>query len=666
MSDLSATGLRLPRPRPYAEAPVPIPRPLDEYAARAFAYLKAAGSRFYTLRLAGIATAAGALEGEMRKLDDAALANRARTSANALRRSSGFPKAATAPCMAAVREIARRKLDRRPYDVQVIGAYAMLRGYLAQMATGEGKTLTAALTASIAALSGRPVHVVTVNDYLAARDAELMTPIYAMLGLSVGIVRDGMGFEERRAAYGCDITYCTNKELAFDYLRDRIVLGQHDGDLRLKLEALDTAKPARESKLRLHGLHFAIVDEADSVLVDEARTPLIISSQSAGQLSARTANEALALARSLAPQSHFHIVPAQRTVVLTPEGRERVRIYALEHGEAWRGVVLREEFARQALSAIHLFHRDEQYIVSEGKVQIVDEQTGRVMPDRAWSEGLHQMIEVKEGCEPTPRRTTLARLTYQRFFRRYRHLCGMTGTATHVARELWSVYRLAVAVVPTHRPRQRIDLPDRVLPDDRAKWRLVTGRVRELHAKDIPVLLGTRSVAASLMASEQLADAGLDHLVLNAAQDKSEAEIVALAGQAGRITVATNMAGRGTDIHLGPGVEERGGLHVIMVERHEARRIDDQLAGRSGRQGQPGCFQAILSLDDPLIEFAMLGTISRRLCRLWRPLLGEWPARRLLRHSQRRAERIHARMRRDLLKSDDNQSKALAFTGRPE
>jgi preprotein translocase subunit SecA len=287
------------------------------------------------------------------------------------------------------------------------------------------------------------------------------------------------------------------------------------------------------------------------------------------------------------------------------------------------------------------------------------------MPDRAWSDGLHQMIEVKEGCKPSARRTTIARMTYQRFFRRYTHLSGMTGTARQVAREFWTVYRLPVVAIPTHRPRQRKNLIDRVLPTEEAKWRLAIERITELHARGVPVLVGTGSVACSLAASEHLAEAGLPHLVLNAAQDGAEAAIVAQAGEIGRITVATNMAGRGTDIHLADGVEELGGLHVIMMERHEARRIDDQLAGRSGRQGQPGCFQAILSLDDPLVDFAASRAL-RTLARATAPVLGEWPSRWLLRHAQRRAERVHAGMRKDLLKTDEKQSRTLAFSGRPE
>lgn len=662
MSD--AALIRPPLPILYAEREDAKRAPLDEFASRVLAYGVVAGSGRRARRLADIVPKADAFDGEMRALSDEALRLRARHVSVSLRRRRGFPEETVAECFAIIRELSARLSGRRHYPVQMIGAYAMIRGYLAEMATGEGKTLTAALAAGTAALAGMPVHVVTVNDYLAKRDAELTQPIYDALGLSVGVVVSGQSMQERQAAYGADITYCTNKELAFDYLRDRIVLGQRDGNLRLKLEGLQDETP-RSKKLRLRGLHFAIVDEADSVLVDEARTPLVISGEAKGEISAEAALEALELAAMLEAGTDYLLLTEQKRVVLTDAGRERVAEFAEAHGKEWRGVIVREEFARQALSALHLFHRAEEYLVRDGKVQIIDQHTGRLMPDRAWTDGLHQMIEVKEGCKPSARRTTIARMTYQRFFRRYAHLSGMTGTARQVAREFWNVYRLPVVAIPTHRPRRRKNLIDRVLPDEETKWGLAVDRIAELHARGVPVLIGTGSVACSMIASEHLANAGLPHLVLNAAQDSAEAAIVAQAGELGRITVATSMAGRGTDIHLAEGVEELGGLHVIMMERHEARRIDDQLAGRSGRQGQPGCFQAILSLDDPLVEFAA-SRAFKNLARAAAPILGERPSRWLLRHAQRRAERVHAGMRKDLLASDEKQSRTLAFSGRPE
>jgi len=658
-----AAAIRPPLPVLYAERAVPREKPLDAYASRIAAYAVAAGAGMRARRLARIVPKVDAFDAALRALDDAALRARARQVAIRLRSRRGFPEDVVAESFAVIRELSARLNDRRHYPVQVIGAYAMIRGYLAEMATGEGKTLTAALAAGTAAMAGLPVHVVTVNDYLAGRDAELTRAIYEALGLSVGVVVGGQKLEERQAAYACDVTYCTNKELAFDYLRDRIVLGQRDGNLRLKMEAIDGA--SRTAKLRLRGLSFAIVDEADSVLVDEARTPLIISGEAKGEISAETARQALDLAAGLEADADYTLITDQKRVVLTDRGSDRVADFAEDSGREWRGVIVREELARQALSALHLFQRGQEYLVRDGKVQIIDQHTGRLMPDRAWTDGLHQMIEVKESCKPSPRRTTIARMTYQRFFRRYGHLSGMTGTARQVAREFWTVYRLPVVAIPTHRPLRRTALPDLVLPTEDAKWRLAVQRITALHEKGVPVLVGTGSVNCSMTASRHLAEAGLPHLVLNAAQDGAEAAIVAEAGQRGRITIATSMAGRGTDIQLGEGVEELGGLHVIMLERHEARRIDDQLAGRSARQGQPGCFQAILSLDDPLVAFAASGLL-RPMCRNAGLIFGDGPSRWLLRHAQRRAERLHARMRRNLLQSDEKQSRTLAFSGRPE
>jgi preprotein translocase subunit SecA len=328
-------------------------------------------------------------------------------------------------------------------------------------------------------------------------------------------------------------------------------------------------------------------------------------------------------------------------------------------------VITREELARQALAAIHLFRKGEQYVVADGKIQIVDEYTGRVMPDRFWSDGLHQMIEHKEGCAQSQRRTTIARMTYQRFFRRYRRLGGMSGTLRPVARELWRVYKLPVVGIPTAKPVRRIHRPDVVVATEEEKWKHLVTRVVTLHQSGVPVLIGTRSVVASQRASEELSVAGLPHTVLNAAQDKHEAEIVAQAGQRGRITVATNMAGRGTDIHIAKDVEALGGLHVVMTERHDAQRIDLQLGGRSGRQGQPGSFEAILSLEDPLLDFP--GGLA--LSMLARAVSGTAAARigsAALRYAQRRAERIHGRMRMDLLRSDQWQMKTLAISGKSE
>jgi preprotein translocase subunit SecA len=597
-------------------------------------------------------------------LDDAALDRAVLALKFALRRSQTIDTERYAQGFAVIRELSGRILSQRHYDVQILGAYAMVKGMLAEMQTGEGKTLTATLAAGTVGLAGIPVHVVTVNDYLAQRDADHLRPLYERLGLTVGTVVSGQTPAERRAAYACDITYCTNKELAFDYLRDRIILGQKDGNLRLKLETLHAERP-RLAELRMRGLHFAIVDEADSVLIDEARTPLIISATVASDLSREAVAKALEIAQGMELGRDFALLQQDRRALLTRDGQTRVGEIAKSLDGVWRSVVAREELIRQALAALHLFRRDEQYLLRDNKVQIIDEYTGRVMPDRFWSDGLHQMVEYKEGCELSDRRATIARITFQRFFRRYKTLAGMSGTLQPVARELWSTYRLAIARIPTHRPIQRVTMPDLVLDSENEKWRTIVARTADLHARGVPVMIGTRSVAASDHASRELTAANLPHSVLNASQDDKEAQIVAKAGESGRITVATNMAGRGTDIKIVPEALAKGGLHVIMSERHDASRIDRQLAGRSGRQGEPGCFQAILSIDDALVTEAQSSLVGQALNSLLKragPKLRSW----VIDQQQRRVERLHANMRASLLRSDLTQSRLLALSGHSE
>lgn len=589
----------------------------------------------------------------------------ARDAAIDIRRSDFKDIVAIARCFAHLREVSGRMLGgKRHHDVQLVGAWSILSGMIAEMATGEGKTLTAGLAAAAVALAGTPVHVVTVNDYLARRDAELIGPLYKAVGLTVGTVVEGMELSDRQRAYDCDITYCTNKELAFDYLRDRMVLGQRSGDLRLRLDALASPR-SRVGELRLRGLHFALVDEADSVLVDEARTPLVISGQAKAENDVATIVAALALAEALEPDKHYRIMSDERRVGLTLAGRDEVTMRSAGRPGPWKSRVMREELVRQALSAIYLFHRDEDYIVFEGKVQIVDPSTGRRSKDRSWSDGLHQMIEIKEELELSEQRITIARMTYQRFFRRYGRLAGMTGTTSQVAGELWRVYRLPVAHIPTHKPSRRVCRPDLVLPTAEEKWQRIVARVHELHATGAPVLVGTSSVAASEQASARFAAVGLVHQVLNAAQHADEAAIVARAGEVGRITVVTSMAGRGTDIPLGPGAAERGGLHIIISERQEARRIDDQLAGRAARQGEPGHIEAILSLEDALLAKdgpPMLRSLSAALS----ALLAARGRVLAITLAQKHAERLHNTMRMRLLKSERNSQKTLAFAGRAE
>jgi preprotein translocase subunit SecA len=563
-----------------------------------------------------------------------------------------------AQAFALVREAAARTIGQRHFDVQLVGGWAMLNGMVAEMETGEGKTITATLTAATAALAGRAVHVITVNDYLAERDAESMGPVFRALGISVGCVKQGMDPEARRAAYRCDVTYCSNKEIAFDYLRDRMVLGGRPRSIAMKMEALSGAGVGQ--RLLLRGLQFAIVDEADSVLVDEARTPLILSAEARQTQEEVLHEQALALARQL-DDGDFEI--RDNGVEISEQGLDRLEELCEPLKGVWRGPRRREQLVRQALSALHVFQRDKHYLVRDGKVVIIDENTGRLMPDRSWEQGLHQLIEIKEACEVTGRRETLARISYQRFFRRYVHLSGMTGTASEVASELWAVYRLRVATIPCNKPSRRARCADRVFGRSELKWRAVVERIRQLRADGVPVLVGTRSVAASEKLARLLEEAQLPFRLLNARQDRDEAEIVARAGDPGCVTVATNMAGRGTDIKLAPGIAELGGLHVIATELNDSARIDRQLFGRCGRQGDPGSCEAILAIEEDLVA-SFMPLAAARLRHLDRlPLaLGK----SVFAAAQWRAERAHSRMRRDLLDLDDYLGDVLAFSGRGE
>ncbi len=580
----------------------------------------------------------------------------------------GWNRDLAVQAFAMVRETSRRVLGMRHFPSQLIGGWVLFNGKLAEMATGEGKTLTATLPACTAAMAGVPVHVVTANDYLAARDAELMRPVYEALGVSVGVVLEEMDFDARRAAYACDVTYCTNKQVAFDYLRDRVERGSAASRLQLDLERLYD-DPSQRSRLMLRGLCFAIVDEADSVLVDEARTPLILSRAADGGEAQPCYREALALAARLAADEDYRLLAREREVRLTERGRERVAELAEPLGGVWTWRRRREELVSQALAAEHLFIRDRQYVVREGKVQIVDDSTGRVMADRSWERGLHQMVEAKEGCELSDQKETLARISYQRFFRRYLKLAGMTGTGREVARELGEVYGLSAVEIPTHRPSRRVARPERIYARIEDKLTAISRAVAEESARGRPVLVGTRSVLMSERIGEMLEAAGLRAQILNARQDSEEARVVAEAGEPGRVTVATNMAGRGTDIHLADGVDERGGLHVIVTARNEAARIDRQLIGRCARQGDAGSYQMFACLEDEIPTRFYPAPLRRALALLaWYPegRMPTWLGRLLLDLAQAAMERRHERMRRQLEREDERLADVLAFTGRLE
>ena len=581
----------------------------------------------------------------------------------------GFTPELVGQSFALVREVAARTLGQRHYDVQLMAAWALVQGRLAEMATGEGKSLTATLAASTVALAGIPVHIITVNDYLATRDAQAMAPLYQFLGLSIGTVVQGVPSEARRQAYACDITYCTNKDLAFDYLRDRVALAKNGGRLSMAVDAL-RGGPAAAPSLLLRGLFYAIVDEADSVFIDEARTPLILSANVDGQHELEMHQTALAFARRLQGTQDYRFDERERHIELSDSGKARLAELAAQHLGVWTSLRGRHELVTQALSALLLFHLDKQYVVTEGKVQIVDEFTGRIMPDRSWERGLHQMIEAKEGCQLSARRETLARITYQRLFRRYVRLAGMTGTAREVASEVWAVYGLPSVTIPLNRPLRRRHIARRLYATGAQRWRAVADAVLRVSQREArPVLIGTRSVAASEQLSQVLSARGIAHALLNAKQDQDEADVVAAAGVAGRVTVATNMAGRGTDIKLDAEVAARGGLHVILTECHGSGRIDRQLFGRCARQGDPGSCETIVALDDEIfrVHAAPLVALGQRLGLAREGRCGPaWLLAALRWLAQARAERQDSRIRRATLKMDRRLEKTLAFTGRHE
>jgi len=582
-------------------------------------------------------------------------------------RRRGFCDDLVARGFALTREVSRRTTGMRHYRSQIRAGLVMLEGAIAEMETGEGKTLAVTLPATLVAMAGVPVHVITVNDYLAHRDAGQMRPIFEFFGLSVGEVIGKTTAEDRQRAYRCDIAYCANNEIVFDYLRDRLVLGSSTSNAHLAFEHLYGGR-SRLPRLFLDGLRFAIVDEADSVLIDETRTPLILSAPGTAGARPDVVHQALELGRSLEVEEHFTIDRVKLRIDLTGAGQEAITQGAAGLDGVWASARLRNQLVRQAIAAAQFYLRDRHYVVRDGKVLIVDQHTGRIMPGRTWSEGMHQFVEAKEGCEITPDPNTLARISYQSFFRRYIALSGMTGTAREVSDELWSVYGLRVVRVAPRVASRRRFLGRHVLPCAADKWREVVEAVATAHESGIPVLVGTSNVATSELVSEMLTEAGLAHAVLNAKQDHAEADIIARAGLRGRITVATNMAGRGTDIRLHADVAELGGLRVVLTEYHDAARIDRQLVGRCARQGDPGSYVVIASLDDAIISDggSILATVGAKLLRLCPSfvtrIFGPW----IMRRAQVTVECRHSKMRQRLLRADQALNSRLAFAGRPE
>ncbi|WP_047998980.1 preprotein translocase subunit SecA [Lactiplantibacillus herbarum] len=480
---------------------------------------------------------------------------------------------------AAVREGAKRVLGLYPFHVQILGGLVLHQGDIAEMKTGEGKTLTATMPVYLNAISGQGVHVVTVNEYLSARDATEMGDLYNWMGMSVGINGAEKSPEEKREAYNADITYSTNGEIGFDYLRDNMVVYREDMVQR--------------------PLNFAIIDEVDSILIDEARTPLIISGQADGTTGMY--KRADRFAKTLTKEEDYKVDLESKTVALLDEGiRKAEKYFGLENLYDTDNTAL-NHYLDEALRANYIMLKDKDYVISDGQALIVDSFTGRIMDGRRFSDGLHQAIEAKEHVEIQEETKTMANITYQNLFRMYKKLSGMTGTAKTEQEEFREIYNMEVITIPTNRPMQRDDRSDLLYPTLQSKFNAVVNEIQELHKKGQPMLIGTVAVETSEYLSHRLDEVGIPHVVLNAKNHAKEADIVASAGQRGAVTIATNMAGRGTDIKLGPGVKEAGGLAVIGTERHESRRIDNQLRGRAGRQGDPGMSQFYLSLEDDLM-----------------------------------------------------------------
>ena len=567
---------------------------------------------------------------------------------------------------ALVREVAFRQIGEKPFPVQIAGALALERGCVAEMATGEGKTLTCTLPVTIAGWRGRGCHVITVNDYLARRDAEWMGRIYRFCGLSVAYIEQQTPPDERKAAYLADVTYCTNKEVTADFLRDRLVLGRLWGLSSALLAKI--AGGGRDSTNRLvqRGLHYAVVDEADSILIDEAVTPLIISGEGVNSEQTASFQQAADIASQLEPETDYRIDHRYRDIELTRRGESRLEELTGHLGGIWKGPRRRWEMVNQALTAKELYLKDKHYVIDDDKIVIVDEFTGRMMPDRTWRDGLHQAIEAKEAVQINPPKDTYARISFQRFFRMYHKLSGMTGTAAEAASEFWQIYQLPVVRIPTNRPCVRANLPTLVLSTDDRKWARIVQEVRWIHEVGRPILIGTRSVKASEHLSQMLATQGLDHQVLNAIYHRQEAQIVAEAGQQGKITVATNMAGRGTDIKLGRGVAKLGGLHVIAAEPNESARIDRQLFGRGARQGDPGSAQGIFSLEDEVVSrYAsnIAGYLKKRYARA-QDDISSVLVRSVFSLAQYQAERLALSRRKSVLKTDHWLDEQLGFAGK--
>jgi preprotein translocase subunit SecA len=608
----------------------------------------------------------GAFEPEIMKLSDSEL--RKRSLSLKYRARSREPLAKLLPeAFALVREAGRRTLGMRHFDVQLLGGIAMHNRSIAEMQTGEGKTLTATLPMYLESLAGKGAHLATVNDYLARRDADWMRPLYQALGVTVGVIETPMMTAARREAYACDVTYGTAKEFGFDFLRDRLLLRRASEGMLDTLGGMlgPTGGGGGEQPVQ-RTAHFVLVDEADSILIDEARTPLIISALPTEEerIAADCHRWSAAAVPEFVEDDHYEFDHDKQTVELNADGRQLVRSLPKPRELDAIGLFTMYEYIERAIKVNRVFTLDRHYVVRNGEIVIVDEFTGRLAEGRKWRAGIHQAVEAKEKVEVTVATGQAARITIQDFFLRYPRMAGMTGTAASSAGELRRIYRLRVVPIPTNRPAIREKLPSRIFGTAEAKWAAIVQEVLETHADGRPILIGTRSIDKSELLSTLLKQAGVVHKILNANKIAEEAEIIAKAGERGKVTVSTNMAGRGTDIKLGGGVADIGGLLVICTEMHDSARIDRQLIGRCGRQGDPGTWRQFLALDDDILLNGFGPKRSKRL-----KALGEHQAEGLdnyagvFRKAQQRIERKHFRDRRVLMYYEKERRKTHEHLG---
>ena len=573
-------------------------------------------------------------------------------------RSGGMSDSNIVEALAIAREFIRRTLQLEPYPQQMACAGALTRGCVAEMDTGEGKTIAAFLAAAVFGLAGRCVHIVTSNDYLANRDAEQVRPALEALGLTVGVVTGSVPVSPRRTAYAADVVYVSSKEVCFDYLRDGLARTFLTGSstLATKLGRLLGAAARDDAQPLQRVLDVAIIDEIDSVLIDEATTPLLISANRNGDISEQTARQALEMAAALEFGSDFTVDPHGLMPMLTLRGERRLEKQAAALTGPWRVRLIRNELLRAAVAAIHTLKRDHHYLVRDGKIVLIDQQNGRTMPDRHLNQSLSLMVEVKEGCAMSGERKSLASISFQRFFRNYSTICGLSGTVREVADELHAVYGLRMNRVERRLPLRRSSARPRVFADRTQLWSSAAEMAEQLQARGQPVLVAVRSVSEAHRASAALEARGVIHRVLSAAQDEAEAEIISGAGARGTVTVVTNMAGRGTDIRLGSSVAELGGLVVLVCERNESRRVDRQLMGRCARQGDPGLVAEFISQQDTILQ--LLGPLWNKVVLVWPRLTGLAITRaQYLSESRSR----HGRLQ--LLRRDKQLARVMAFAG---